>query len=152
MITDQLLRLSSAQSLIIASGAEAESTNVIDLSVARDVGQGHPLYVVVSFSSNLAGAAGALITVQVETHTAEDFTAARTVRVATRALPVADIDGKAVAIPLPPNIGDAFVDHRYMAIRYVVSGANVTAGTANADIVLDIQDGEKFYASGFTVA
>lgn len=156
MITDALLRLSDAQSVIIASGAEAESTNIIDLgaevvggtTIARSVGEGEPAYIVASFSSALAGA-GASLTITVETHTAADFGTAKTVRASTGPISVANLVGKQVAIPLPRIAGNS--GERYMAVRYAATGANVTAGTVTTDIVLDVQDTGKYYASGFTV-
>jgi len=157
MITDALLRLSDAQSVIIANGAEAESTNVIDLgakvvgntTIARSVGEGEPVYIVASFDSTVAGA-GASLTVTVETHTSADFAAARTVRASSGAIATTALAGKQVVIQIPRIAGKT--DHRYMAVRYTASGANVTAGKVTTDIVLDVQDIGKYYASGFTVA
>ena len=157
MITDALLRLSDAQSVIIASGAEAESTNIIDLganvvgvtTIARSVGEGEPVYIVASFSKTLAGA-GASLTVTVETHTAADFATAKTVRASSGPIAVADLVCDQVVIQIPRIIGNS--PHRYMAVRYAATGANVTAGTVTTNIVLDVQDVGKYYASGFTVA
>jgi hypothetical protein len=56
--------------------------------------------------------------------------------------------GTNVAVRLNPQI--ASLGKRYLGARYTVSGTN-TAGTVVADIVMDVQDGKKFYASGFAV-
>ena len=40
---------------------------------------------------------------------------------------------------------------RYLGVIYTVATGPMTAGTITADIVTEIQDGKKFYASGFTV-
>jgi hypothetical protein len=51
-------------------------------------------------------------------------------------------------VRLNPQI--ASLGKRYLGARYTVSGTN-SAGKVTADIVMDVQDGKKFYASGFTV-
>jgi len=56
--------------------------------------------------------------------------------------------GTNVAVRLNPQI--ASLGKRYLGARYTVSGTN-SAGKVTADIVMDVQDGKKFYASGFTV-
>jgi hypothetical protein len=56
--------------------------------------------------------------------------------------------GKNVAVRINPLIGST--GKRYMGARYTVSGTN-SAGKVTADIVEAIQDGKKFYASGFSV-
>ena len=53
------------------------------------------------------------------------------------------------AVRINPQV--ASLGKRYLGARYTVVGTN-TAGTVTADIVNTIQDGKKFYASGFTVA
>ena len=40
---------------------------------------------------------------------------------------------------------------RYLGARYVVTGS-MNAGKVTADVVETIGDGQKYYASGFTVA
>jgi len=64
--------------------------------------------------------------------------------IVTASLPL----GTNVAVRLNPQI--ASLGKRYLGARYTVSGTN-TAGKVTADIVMDVQDGKKFYASGFTV-
>jgi hypothetical protein len=51
-------------------------------------------------------------------------------------------------VRLNPQI--ASLGKRYLGARYTVSGTN-TAGKVIADIVMDVQDGKKSYASGFSV-
>jgi len=40
---------------------------------------------------------------------------------------------------------------RYLGARYVITGTN-SAGTVTAHFGLDAQDGQRFYASGFSVS
>jgi hypothetical protein len=57
--------------------------------------------------------------------------------------------GKQYVVALPPQI--ASLGLRYLGARYDVNGTNPTTGSILAEIVHNIQDGRKFYASGFTV-
>ena len=57
--------------------------------------------------------------------------------------------GKNIVVRINPDI--AGKGKRYLGARYVVSGT-MNAGKVTADIVETIGDGQKYYASGFTVA
>ena len=52
MITDKLLRLSDAQAIL---GTDLAATDVIDLSQARDIGEGTDLYMAVTVITAFAG-------------------------------------------------------------------------------------------------
>jgi len=58
------------------------------------------------------------------------------------------VAGYNAAVRINPQI--ASTGTRYIGARYTISGT-YSAGTVTADVVMDIQDGRKFYASGFTV-
>ena len=53
-----------------------------------------------------------------------------------------------MAVALNPQI--ASTGQQYLGARYTVVGT-MSAGKVIADIVETVQDGKKFYASGFTV-
>ena len=57
--------------------------------------------------------------------------------------------GKNIVVRLNPTI--AGKGQRYLGARYTVVGT-MNAGKVTADIVETIGDGQKYYASGFTVA
>ena len=57
--------------------------------------------------------------------------------------------GKNVVVRINPDI--AGKGKRYLGARYTVSGT-YNAGKVTADVVETIGDGQKVYASGFTVA
>jgi hypothetical protein len=59
------------------------------------------------------------------------------------------VTGYNTAVRINPAI--ASKGQRYLGARYTISGT-YSAGTVTADVVETIQDGKKFYASGFTVA
>jgi len=148
MITDQLLRLSDAQGPITAT---AVSTNTVDLQVARDIGEGRELYVVFTVTTAFTGAAGDSITFEVIS--ASDAALSSGIKVlgssATFDPAASVVAGTQVTVRINPEI--AGKGQRYLGARYVESGT-IGGGVVTADVVLDIQDGKKFYASGFTVA
>lgn len=145
MITDKLLRVSTDQEIKLTD-TSAVSTDTIDLSVARDIGEGRDLYAVFSITTPIAGGTST----QFEVIAASD--AALTTDIvslgSTGAVATASIGSQQV-IRINPLLGK--LGQRYLGMRYTVVGTN-SAGKVTADIVADIQDGKKFYASGFTVA
>ena len=143
MIIDKLLRVSEDQAVT----ATAVSTDTIDLGTARDIGEGRDLFVV--FTVTEAFAALTSLTFEVITSAAAALSSP-TVIAATGAVALANLGvGKQYIVQIPPRI--ASLGQRYLGVRYTVAGNNATAGKVTADIVLDIQDGQKFHASGFSV-
>lgn len=147
MITDDLLRVSEDQVLTGLTDTSAVSTDKIDLSLARDIGEGEGLYM--TFAITTAVTVGT--STKFEVVIADD--AALTTNVESvgdsGAILTADLTlGKLIAVPIRPKVGS--LGRRYMGARYTVVGTNST-GKVTADIVHDIQDGKKFYASGFSV-
>lgn len=143
MITDKLLRVSTDQAVTTT----AVSTDTVDLSVARDIGEGGELTANFAITEAFAGGTSTKFEVIVADNAA--LTSNVTVigssdAVATASLPL----GTNVAVRLNPIIGST--GKRYLGARYTVVGTN-TAGKVTMDIVEAIQDGKKFYASGFSV-
>lgn len=143
MITDKLLRVSDSQALTTT----AVSTDKVDLSIARDIGEGENLFMNFALPVALAGGTS----VNFEVVVADDAAISSNVTVvgssgviATAAL----VAGYNAAVRINPIIGS--LGKRYMAARYTVVGT-YTSGSVIADIVHGIQDGEKSYASGFAV-
>jgi hypothetical protein len=144
MITDKLLRVSTDQALTTT----AVSTDTIDLSVARDIGEGMDLYMNFAVTTALAGGTS----VKFEVIQADNAALSSNVQVigsSDAVLTAALVAGYNTAVRINPQV--ASNGKRYLGARYTISGT-YTAGAVTADIVTDIQDGKKFYASGFTVA
>lgn len=142
MITDKLLRVSEDQALTTT----AVSTNTIDLSIARDIGEGQDLFMNFAVTTALAG--GTSVKFEVISSAAANL-GSPTVIGSSDAIVTADlVAGKNVAVRINPVI--ASNGQRYLGARYTISGT-YTSGAVTADVVTDIQDGKKFYASGFTV-
>lgn len=143
MITDKLLRVSTDQAVTTT----AVSTDTVDLSVARDMGEGGDLYMNFAMTEAFAGGTSTNFEVIIADNAA--LSSNVVVIGASGAIVTADLTlGKNVAVRLNPQI--ASLGKRYLGARYTVSGTN-TAGKVTADIVTDIQDGRKYYASGFSV-
>lgn len=143
MITDSLLRVSEDQALTTT----AVSTNTVDLSVARDMGEGTTLYM--NFAITEALANGTSVTFEVITSASANL-GTPTVIGSSAAIVTASLTlGKNIVVTLNPDI--AGKGQRYLGARYTIAGT-FNAGKVTADIVETIGDGKKFYASGFTVA
>jgi predicted RecA/RadA family phage recombinase len=143
MITDKLLRVSTDQALTTT----AVSTDTIDLNVARDMGEGGDLYMNFAVTTALAG--GTSVKFEVIGATNAALSSGVVVLGSSDAVITADlVAGKNVAVRINPQI--ASTGQRYLGARYTIVGT-FTSGNVLADVVMDIQDGKKFYASGFTV-
>lgn len=144
MITDKLLRLSDAQAIL---GTDLAATDVVDLSVARDIGEGEELYMVVTVITAFAG--GTSIDFIVKGSTDATIVTGDPTLGSTGAIALASLTaGAQFVVRINPLVGS--LGYRYLGAFYDVTGT-MSAGTVTTDIVLNIQDGKKFYASGFTV-
>ena len=143
MITDSLLRVSEDQ----AVNTTAVSTNTVDVGVARDIGEGTTLYM--NFALTEAFANGTSVTFEVITSASANL-GSPTVIGSSAAIVTASLTlGKNIVVRLNPDI--AGKGQRYLGARYTVVGT-MNAGKVTADVVETIGDGQKYYASGFTVA
>ena len=142
MITDKLLRVSEDQAVTTT----AVSTNTIDLGVARDMGEGKELFM--NFAVTTAFAGGTSVKFEIITSAAAALTSPTVIGSSDAIVTAGLVAGKNVAVALNPQI--ASTGQQYLGARYTVVGT-MSAGKVIADIVETVQDGKKFYASGFTV-
>lgn len=146
MITDKLLRVSTDQAVTTS----AVSTDTIDLSVARDIGEGKKLIMNFAVTEAATASGSATVTFQVIGSASADLSSP-VVLGSTGAIAKADLTlGANIAVDINTLIGSK--GYRYIGANYVVATGPLTAGKFTADIVETVQDGRKFYASGFTVA
>ena len=143
MITDKLLRVSEDQAITTT----AFSTDTIDLGVARDVGEGTALYM--NFAVTTALANGTSVKFEVVTSANANLSSPTVIGSSDAILTAALTVGKNVVVRINPQI--ASKGQRYLGARYTVAGT-FNAGKITADVVETIGDGQKYYASGFTVA
>lgn len=154
MYVDALLALSGSISgntvtYQSASGTDTSvlSTNTVDLSIARDMGEGRPLFG--RFEVGTAASGGTSIEMQVIAADAANLTGNVAVLGTTGAIAVASLTaGARFACAVNPRL--ASKGQRYLGLRYVTVGAT-TAHTVYGDIGIELQDGQKFYANGFAV-
>ena len=143
MITDALLRVSSAQAVTTT----AVSTDTIDLSVARDIGEGMELFM--NFAVTTAMAGGTSIKFEIiQADNAALSTNVQVIGSSDAVVTASLVAGYNTAVRFNPQI--ASNGKRYIGARYTVVGT-YTSGNITADVVTDMQDGKKFYASGFAV-
>lgn len=131
---------------MFGSSATVTSPNVVDLTEARDIGEGRDLYVRYQVTTAYTGGTS----VQFQAVVADDAAITTNVTVigAGKVVPVASaIAGFRDAFKLSPDIGA--LGRRYFAIQAVNAGAN-TAGAVYADVGAEISD-SKSYPSGFAV-
>ena len=143
MITDKLLRVSEDQAVT----STAVSTNTVDLGVARDMGEGTTLYM--NFALTEAFANGTSVTFEVITSASANLGTPTVIGSSNAIVTSALTLGKNIVVTLNPDI--AGKGQRYLGARYTVAGT-FNAGKVTADVVETIGDGQKYYASGFTVA
>jgi hypothetical protein len=167
MILDQFNRLGSTGA--ITSAATYALPDVIDLqsntaylatvsgslytvgqgTQNRDIGSGGDLYVYFSVTTALAGGTNATFQVVVSnssTLASGNIVVGETGPIVTASLGL----GAQVAVRINPQLlGSSGL--RYLGAQVVSTGTH-TAGVVIGDVVMDIQDGKRAYASGFTVA
>jgi len=142
MITDKLLRVSEDQAVT----STAVSTDTIDLGVARDMGEGTALYMNFAVTTALTG--GTSIKFEVITSANANLSSPTVIGSSDAIVTSALTLGKNIVVRLNPDI--AGKGARYLGARYTVSGT-YNGGKVTADVVETIGDGQKYYASGFTV-
>lgn len=129
------------------NGTTVVSTNSVDLTVARDIGEGQDVYGRVELTAAFTGGTSA----EFQAIVADDAALTTNVTVVgtTGAIPVASLTlGAILALKLNPRIGS--LGRRYLGLQCVNVGNN-GAGSVYGDFGAEIQDGKKFYASGFAV-
>lgn len=144
MIVDQNLRLTSPA----ITTASTYYSDAIDLSQAREIGEGEDIYAFTTITTAFTGGTNVTFDVVVADNAA--LTTNTTVVASHGTVVTASLTAKAQFVTrINPVIGT--LGRRYLGIRYTTTGTYST-GVALTDFPHDIQDGKKFYASGFSVA
>lgn len=149
-IMDKLNEFADAASVAMAAGT-ANLTNQIDTSVVRDIGNGEPLYLVISVATGIAtgGSAGTIQFALVSDDTASIATnGTQTTHILTKAFATS---GTAIAagtvlacVPLPLGVAAAY--ERYMGVQVIVGTTTTTAGAVDAYLTPSPVGGWKAYA------
>lgn len=145
MITDKLLQVSEAQAVT----ATTVSEDVVDLSVARDIGAGEDVYFHFTVDEAVTAAGAATVDLQVVVSDAAALTSP-VVIACSGSVPKAElVAGKRYVLCVSPMIGST--GKRYLGARYVVGTGPLTAGKFSAVVIKDAQD-YKVYPVGSVVA
>lgn len=145
MIMDERLEFADAVSVAAAAGT-ANIGDIIDSSVVRDLGQGQPVYLIITVDTEIitGGTAGTLAFQLVSDSTttiATDGTAsihAVSEAYVTDGTDANDPEMKAGAVAFQialPAEGNAY--ERYLAIQAVTATTTTTAGAINAFLTVD---------------
>lgn len=111
------------------------STDFLDLGVARDIGRGKKLELVIAITTPVAGG-GSTCDFQLQSDDNNTFSTPTVVWSSTAQSIAALAAQGTFAVHVPREQ----VPERYLRLAYVVAGANQTAGAFFAGIILDAQD------------
>jgi len=143
MFLDAHNQYSDAQALTAA----AASTNIIDHGVARSMGTGKPLYIVLVVDVALTDAGSdSTVAVTLETDDNESFTSATSVQALFTVAATAAIGTRYYAT-LAPGI----LDEQYSRLYFTPANGNLTTGSVTAAIVTNIED-FTHYPKGYTIS
>lgn len=133
----------------LAVTAAANATNVVDLGVARDVGVGENLYVMVAVTETMDDASdNSTLTVNLVTDDNAALTSPATVT-ALVTIPATTAAGTIYYVRLPVETTVAY--QRFLGIAFAPANGDLSAGKFTVGLVKDIQK-YKSYDSGFTIA
>jgi len=138
MILDAQQQFSADQNLT----ATGVSTNVIDLSVDRNIGKGEPMAVVLTFAGDVGGTTPTF-QVQVQTDTVEGFSSPTTIaesQVVTSAL-----DGQSIVVPI------GYENEQFLRLNLVLGGTSPDATFSAYLQPMSMIDGTDDYASGYSI-
>src|SRR5438270_7395377 len=131
-LTDSSLTFSVAQAVT----ATTFSTNTIDLGVARDIGVGEELNVLVRVGTAFTAAGAATLNIQLVT-SANANLSSPTIIGQTDAIPKANlVVGAQILIPIPESVINN-LGQRYFGLQYTVGTGPMTAGTVDAYVLID---------------
>lgn len=157
MILDSQLQLSNSQALT----ATELSTNVIDLSADRSIGNGEPMAVVINVevaADQTTGDEDYQFDVEVASDagitTARKLLGRRIFESGTPTAPAEDADllvaGFKFAIPIPP--AQLSESERYLAVRYTLAGTTPTITvSAHLQPLSMVEVGAVHFADGITI-
>ena len=129
MLIDSRLEFADAVD-VSASAGTALAGDVIDLGVARDIGQGQPLYLVIQVTTLFASGGSATVDFRLRSDGVEAIHAtSSTAHLSTGPLAFALLTlGVRYVIPIPPE-GSAY--EQFLGVQVITATATTTAGSVN---------------------
>lgn len=148
MILDAKLLFSDAQTFTTGSENGVKSTSSVDLSVARNIGVGTQLYVVIQVATTQVATSADVTYIDLVTDDNEGLNSHAVVqRLGT--LPANSVAGTTIVAPLPPEGSVAY--QQYVGLLYTSYDHAQTAGALTAFITKD-PDLYKSYANAYDIA
>lgn len=161
MFTDVNLQVSVDQDIsqVVGTYVSTDSIDLNDNATAptsnqpRDIGAGMKIRAAFTITAAVVGTSST-VQFQIITDSTADLATAPVVLGTSIAIPEANLTlGAEVFVEMNTDVNDASaMVQRYLGAQYVIGVATTTAGTVTTNFVIDIQDGRRFYNSGFTVA
>lgn len=148
MITDAFNTFTKAFSNIATGGNGTYFDDAIDLVDSRNIGQGHPVYAVVTVTAAMVGASST-ISLSIVQDSVSTGSASQEVFLGSAFLAAQLPAGSTVAFPLLPILGTEISGKRYIRAKIVTSGATLTSATLTVTLVPHVADGKIEYPSGF---
>jgi|GEM_PF-1361672 len=147
----------TGQAALPAAGTPVVSTNSIDLLQARDIGEGGDLYVCFT----IVAAYNTLTSLEMEVIVAGNSALTTTPKAVGSSGRILLADGLDTvgsqfyvrinpALLEPSAFGQA-LGQQFLGARYQTFGSTPTTGSICAYLTMNVQDGRKFYPSGFSV-
>lgn len=137
MLLDERTEFADATSVGTPNSSTVNVGNSIDIGIARDVGQGQPLYLIITVDTTITGSSATVAFLMVSDSTSSIATNGdATKHIETDAIAVASlVAGYTMVIPLPAT-NPAY--ERYLGFQVKeTSGNALTAGNINAFLSLD---------------
>lgn len=149
-MVDAFLQLSAVQVVT----ASAVSTNTIDLGTARDMASGEELNMQFTVDATALAAGAATVTFQAISSAAANLSSP-TILTQTDAIGKAELTAGRKPIELPLGraqlISAQALGQRFLGVQYTVATGPLTQGSFTCYLIIDPQDVNKNYASGFSV-
>ena len=129
MILDERSEFTDALDVSSTTGTTLEG-DVIDLTVARDIGQGQPIYLVIQVTTLFASGGSATVNFRLRSDgVAAIHATTSTAHVETGAIAFASLTlGAQFVLPLP---SEGLAYERFLGVQVVTATATTTAGSVN---------------------
>ena len=145
MILDKRTEFATAEDVSAATGT-ANTTSQIDMSVARDLGNGQPIYfyVVVTTDFTTGTTAEAAFQLASDAGAAIDTGGAQTIHYTSRAFDTGELVAGAIPVFVEVPLENLDAYEEFLGCQVVTTSATTTAGAVTAGLTLD-KHGWKSY-------
>lgn len=138
MILDEYTEFADATALDTSGTGLALLGDVVDLTTARDIGNGEDLYLVIQVTTAVTSAGAATVEFQLASDAAAAIATDGSASVHAKSAAIGKaslVAGFTVILPVPPEAGVPY--ERYLGVLTNVGTAALTAGAVNAFLTSD---------------